>query len=42
MRIGAFRDHVKYDETSFEQALNSSFEATDVNNSLIYFDVKSP
>jgi hypothetical protein len=42
MRLGNFRDHVKYDERSFEQALNLSFEASDVQNSLLYFDVKTP
>jgi hypothetical protein len=42
MRLGGFRDYVKYDESSFEQALNLSFEGTDVNNHILYFDVKSP
>ena len=42
MRTSGFRNHEKYDESSFEQTLNLTFEATDVNNSFLYFDVKSP
>jgi hypothetical protein len=42
MRISGFRNHVKYDESSFEQAMDLSFEAADVNNSILYFDVRTP
>jgi hypothetical protein len=42
MRLGNFRDHVKYNERSFEQSMCISFEATDPHNTLICFDVRSP
>jgi hypothetical protein len=42
MRLNGFRDHVKYDEDSFEQSVHLSFDAMDANNSQIYFDVKTP
>ena len=42
MRLSGFRDHVKYDENSFKEAINISFDAVDVDNRLLYFDIKSP
>jgi hypothetical protein len=42
MRLGSFKNHVTYDEKSFEQALNLSFEAKDANNTSLSFDVKTP